>query len=64
MPGKSSVRSEEKTLKKKGILFVIGSLNTGGAENHLAQVASGLSATYLTSLCHPVSYTQRNKESC
>ena len=44
MPGKSSVRSEEKTLKKKGILFVIGSLNTGGAENHLAQVASGLSA--------------------
>ena len=42
MKSKVPLSSEEKNLKEKGILFVIGSLNTGGAENHLAQVASGL----------------------
>ena len=36
------ISKRAKISKFNKILFVIGSLKTGGAENHLAQLASGL----------------------
>ena len=55
-------RSIEK-IKKKGILFIVGSLRTGGTENHISQVASELTQKgWRVEICLLSPYIEVKKE--